>query len=223
MKRLLSAILLFAILFAFPACNDNRGYKPGADESDSATSEDATSKEAYHIDIADLAEKGEIPEIKVPLGTYVGTVKEEYGYNENTNQNTEVTESELDDFYYHGHGFDMNITNEDDYVKMDVGVAYLYYKSKLEGSGISRIVSLKNSYDFETGAAVSDDIKNAIEAEPVRAESGVTVDFLPAFGREFSVVEYEFDKIKLEFYFNDDFLTCTVLTDTSLWAENGND
>ena len=215
-KRLFLCFICLVFLFSFAACNKNEGG--GEVTSADVTSEETvTSKEPYHLDIAALAAKGDIPEIEIALGTYVGTVKETYGYKEAAESGTEITESELDDFYYHGHDTEMRITNQDDYVKIDIGTAYFYYKSIREGSGISRIVSLKNSYDFETGAAVSENIKNAVDAQPTREESGVTVDFLPAVGQEFSVIEYNFDKIALEFYFVDDFLTCTVLTNTELW------
>lgn len=212
MKRYIAVLLSLAMLFALAACNgkeDTAGTSSGA--------ADASSQAAHTVDVLSYAVEGVIPGVDVALGTYIGTVKEMYDY---TPPEAQIEPASDEGDEGHDHGFDMVIYDSYTQVKVDLGDTYLFYKTKYEGSGISRIVCFKDAFDFQIGITMPEDIKAAVSAAPTREETVDAVDFLPSTPTDFSVVSYTTNDHTVDFYFTDDFLTCTVLTDNRYWTES---
>ncbi len=211
MKRCTAVLLLLTMLLSLAACS---GKEAAVASSDTAA---ASSKAAHTVDVLSYAVEGVIPGVDVALGTYIGTVKEMYNYTP-PSEETAPPSQEAEDG--HNHGFDMTIYDSYTQVKVDLGDTYLFYKTKYEGSGISRIVCFKDAFDFQIGITMPEDVKAAIDAAPTREEAVTQVDFLPSTPASFSVVSYTTNDHTVDFYFTDDFLTCTVLTDNRYWTES---
>lgn len=210
MKGCTAVLLLLALLLSLAACNGN------AADTSSVTA-DSSSQSVHTVDVLSYAVEGVIPGVDVSLGTYIGTVKEMYNYTP-PEQETEPVSEETGEG--HDHGFDMTIYDSYTQVKVDLGDTYLFYKTKYEGSGISRIVCFKDAFDFQIGITMPEDVKAAISTAPTLEGPISEVDFLPSTPEAFSVVSYTTNDHTIDFYFTDDFLTCTVLTDNRYWTES---
>lgn len=204
LKKYLSILLVAIIIMGFTGCNNN----------DDETSSEMTSSRVEHtVDVAFLAGKGQIPELPVKLGNSADMVEVIY----NT-QNSDQEESEDGQEDEHEHDFQLEIYEGETTVKLSAGQANYYYLKENEENGISVMVNFDKSYDFDVGIAMIDDIKNAVEGEAiVSVPNKDDMFFFPAPPENCERLSYEIGAYRLDFYFVDDFLSATVLTDTVNW------
>lgn len=205
MKKIISLILCGVLLTGLSACGSSKNTVESSSETSSVQS-----KAEHTVDVLSYAGQGTIPELDVSLGTYIDTVKSLYG-----------ASSSGDDAEETGEGEDYTMTIYDTYtqVKVDVGDAYFFYKTKYEGKGISRIVCFTNAFDFDIGITMSDDVRDSIDADPALDEDVDKADFLPSTPDNFHRLSYNINDYTLDFYFTDDFLSCIVLTDNRYWVD----
>lgn len=201
LKKILPVLLVLIIILGMAGCNNN-----------SETSSDITSSRIEHtVDVAYLASKGQIPELPVKLGNNVDMVEVIY------NQQSSEAESADDDLDIRD-DVQLEIYKGEKTVKLAAGSANYYYLKENEENGISVIVNFDKSYDFDVGIAMMDDIKNAIEGEgTVSIPTDEEMFFFPVPPDNCERLSYEIGAYRLDFYFVDDFLAATVLTDTVNW------
>ena len=190
MKRVLSLFLILVIAVLLTGC-----------KKENKTSE-------HSIDVEYYAKLGKIPEIELSLHTSEKEVTDYYG------------DGRTIDAGDHDHYVELTRTEGELAVRLDAGNTIYYYEKANVKNGISVIVSFDTAYDFEVGISMPDDIKAAIAAEGTLTDA--TEDqlyFLPFVEGGAKVLSYTFDDNRLDFFFINDFLSATVLTDTNNWTD----
>ena len=193
MKKALIILLSALMLISLTAC--------GGDESDK--------KAPIGTDVEYYVKIGKIPEIEYALGHDADEIKTKL--EESHKDAVEGT----DDLYEHDHTGENYIGTYDNgkvTIIATTGINY-YYESDKKAEGISRIVSLKGGYGFETGALIIE-IKEAMESYGHKSEerkitqseaenNGLTADM--------TCLEYTFDKNKVMFVFSENALGAIIL------------
>ncbi|HHW46028.1 MAG TPA: hypothetical protein GXX17_03840 [Clostridiales bacterium] len=202
LKKYVAVLFALILVLGIAGCNNKN----------TETSSDITSSRVEHtVDVAYLAGKGQIPELPVKLGNSVDMVEVLYS------QESSVTETTEDGFDDHD-DVQLEIVKGEKTVKIAAGAANYYYLKENEENGISVLVNFDKSYDFEVGIAMIDDIRNAVEGEgTLSVPTEEEMFFFPVAPDNCQKLSYEIGAYRLDFYFVDDFLAATVLTDTVNW------
>lgn len=156
-------------------------------------------------EIDKLAAKGEIPEYEVKLGSTAEFALKHYEDLSKEQNNEDLILSE-----YEG-STAVNLMN---------GVQSFYYEKQHADKGISVVaVTGGYAYGLELGnTTTKNDVLKKLAAD--YTEQPATADdlfFLPGTMEGAKVITANFDNIKLEFFFFDDFLSAVCLTDTNYW------
>ncbi len=158
-------------------------------------------------EIDKYAKNGEIPEYGVKLGSSAESVVEYY--------NTLATEQDNADLIltqYEGNTA-VNLMN---------GVQSFYYEKQYADKGVSVFaVTGGEAYGFELGnTTTKSDVLEDLAAEYTEATATAEqLYFLPGTVDGAEVITCNFDKIRLEFFFFDDFLSAVCLTNTEYWTD----
>ncbi len=156
-------------------------------------------------EIDKFASKGEIPEYEVKLGSTAEFALKHYEdlSKEQNNEDLILTE-------YVGNTA-VNLMN---------GVQSFYYEKQHADKGIAVVaVTGGEAYGLELGnTTTKNDVTEKLAADYIeRAATADDLFFLPGTVEGAKVLTANFDKIKLEFFFFDDFLSAVCLTDTNYW------
>ena len=190
MKKIISITLAFFIALWFVGCKPN------------------TTKTNHTTDVEYYAKLGKIKEVEFSLGTQEKDLSDHYG------------DGKIIDAGDHEHYVELNRIEGNKTVRLDAGNLLFYYEKAKKEKGISAIISFDTAYDFEVGIAMPADIQNAITAKGTLTDATPEqLYFLPASDSDAKVLSYTFDNIRLDFFFINDFLSATVLTDTNNWTE----
>ncbi len=191
MKKIISIILCLFIACSFVGCKNNN------------------KKTEHTVDVQYYAKLGKIPEIDfAALGTSEKQLTEYYG------------DGRTIDAGDHEHFVELNRIEGNLTVRLDGGNLLYYYEKAKKDKGISVIISFDTAYDFEVGITMPQDVQDAISAEGTLSNATAEqLYFLPASDKNAKVLSYTFDNIRLDFFFINDFLSATVLTDTNNWTD----
>lgn len=189
MKKILCLVLALSMLCCFAAC------RKGSD-SDSKKGE-----------IDKYAKNGEIPEYGVKLGSSADSVIEYYNdlADKEDNQDLVLTQ-------YEGNTA-VNLMN---------GVQSFYYEKQHADKGVSVFaVTGGEAFGFELGnTTTKSDVLERLAAEYTETTAATEqLYFLPGTVDGAEVITCHFDKIRLEFFFFEDFLSAVCLTNTEYWTD----
>ncbi len=192
MKKIIALLLALLMIFTLSAC----GKEEEKDKTAKAT-------------IDSYAEKGEIPEIKVSLGTTVDKVKEVFPApsNDVDEENKDVLLGETEGTLA---------------VCLETFNASFYYEKANIEHGISVIAVTGGSvFGLELGnTTTKSDITSKLEAK--YTESIATPEqqyFLPGYSENCQIISATFGKIRLDFFLSDGFLIAATLTNTEYWTD----
>lgn len=190
MRKIISIFLVLCIALCFVGCKNDKN------------------KTEHTVDVEYYAKLGKIPEVEFALGISESDLSDHYG------------DGKIIDAGDHEHYVELNKMEGNKTVRLDAGNLLFYYEKEKKQNGISVMISFDTAYDFEVGIAMPEDIQNAISAEGTLTDA--TADqlyFLPVSDDTAKVLSYTFDNIRLDFFFINDFLSATVLTDTNNWSD----
>ena len=199
MKKIVSFLLLSALLFTLCSCGGN----------------DTKEKHAAEIDAA----KGELDGIGFALGTDMKKIIEHY---EDIVEQLEDSEKEHSDSM-HDHTLAEEFITENDLGKycsvMTVTDLYYYIDEKNDDKEKAAVaVTFNDVHEFAIGIAMPDDVKAVMSATPEERQAEENdMFFLPSFEENCLLLRYTYDNYQLDFLFVDDFLSAVALTDTNLW------
>ncbi len=190
MKKTFSLLLAFIFVFTLCACGDS-GEK----------------KDKTNATLDSYAANGEIPELEVKLGTAIETVKELYPPDYEDADETKVMRSEVE-----GNTAVCMVTLNASY----------YYEKAHKDKGVSVIaVTGGNAFGLELcNTTTKSDVTELLKAE--YTESTATAGqqyFLPGVSDNCKMLSASFDKIRLDFFFVDDYLAAVTLTNTEYWTD----
>ncbi len=204
-KIIILALCICLISCLFAGC----GKAEVSSETDSTT---ATGK------IDSLAAEGKLDGVKYGLGADIEELKSYYEALAN-----EYEENHGDDNHDHGMtGEEAHYYYLDEYEEhtvIDVSSARFYYENGKEDKGISVIATDSDVFGFSVGVTTKYEVEDAVKAEGDTFNA--TEDelrFLAVRTEPVLVLRYEFDDYQLDFYFYDNLLMTTVITDTENWT-----
>ena len=152
------------------------------------------------IDLEYYAKVGQMPETKYALGEDIETVNKEL---------KEIYDTVEESVY--------NVSEKEDYVKIDSGTFQYYYKKAKQSEGISYIVSFDSGFEFALGT-VSIEIKNALKKYEYKEEElNENNSFFVLGSPEGSILKYEFKDNTVAFVIVDDALYATAIYKTNDW------
>ena len=205
MKKIIALALRICLISClFAGCGK---AEPSADISSST----ATGK------IDSQASKGKIDGVEYGLGADIETVKAHF--------------KELADAYEEEHGEDNHdhgvtgaeahyyyLDEYEDYTVIDVSSARFYYENGKEDKGVSVIASDSDTFGFSVGVTTKYEVEEALRAEGKSVNAGEDeLRFLAVRTEPVLILRYEFGDYQLDFYFYDNLLITTVISDTSNW------
>ena len=191
MKKLICLLLALVFVFSFAACGEKE--KSYADKGDGS--------------IDKYAKEGKIPEYEVSLGSSHDAIIEYFNTlaEEQDNHDLIMVEQEGN--------IAVNLAN---------GVQSFYYEKEHKEKGAAVfIVTGDTAFGLEIGTTVTkSDVTKKLKADYTVAEA--TADqlyFLPGTVDGVDILSANYDKIRLDFFFFDGFLSAISLTNTEYWTD----
>jgi len=189
MKRVLSIVLVLALLFCLAACGDKKEEK----------------NKQIGIDVEYYAKLGQIPETKYALGEkpdkIITDLEEISKHAEEENDGTHSHEG-----YYNVYEGDERTTI------VAPGINY-YYLNDQKDKGIDRIISFGTAYEFTAGTVVSE-VKKSLSSYGFDSEErALTPDeaLMVSASSDCICLEYAFGDNVVLFVFQENVLFATVL------------
>ncbi len=206
MKKIIALILCICLISClFAGCGKDE--KP---ETSSSSTADGS--------IDAIAADGKLDGVKYGLGADIEAVKAYYEA-----LAAEYEENHGDDNHDHGatgeeaHYFELK--ERDGYSIVDVSSARFYFEDGKEDKGVSVIASDSNTFGFSVGITTKYEVEDAVKAKgDTFNATDAELRFLAVRTEPVLVLRYEFDDYNLDFYFYDNLLITTVLTDTENWT-----
>ena len=105
-------------------------------------------------------------------------------------------------------------------VQLSTGGELFYYEKARAEQGVSVIVSFGTAYGFQENIALKDDVRAAVNAEAQElTATPEQMFFFPVVDGSCDILRYTSGSYRLDFFFRDDFLVATTLTDTENWTD----
>ncbi len=207
MKRIIALVLclcLTACLFA--------GCRKSTDESKNNTDSSTDGS------ISAIAADGKLDGVEYGLGAKIADVKAHYEALAN-----EYEENHGDDDHDHGligeESHYYALKEKEGYNIIDVSSARFYYETDNEAKGVLVIASDSDTFGFNVGITTKYEVEEAVNAKGKTFNATeAELRFLNVRTEPVLVLRYEFDDYNLDFYFNDNLLITTVITDTENWT-----
>lgn len=201
MKKLIALLLVLSLcILSLAGCRDDEG----SSSNNSATGE-----------IDALAADGKLDDIKYGLGADIDDVKKYYSdleaefLSEHTDEDGHNHDEEY--VYY-------NFEKKSDYSIIDISTARFYFENDKQDKGVSVIATDSETFGFTPGVTTKYEVEDSVKAE---GETFNATDdelrFLAVRTEPVLVLRYEFEDYTLDFYFFENTLITTVITDTDNW------
>lgn len=187
MKRIISLILVSAMLFIACGCKEEKKVSESK------------------VDVKIYAVKGEMPETKFKIGDDIEYIKSELSKN--------VSETQKDD----ENDGTFTFTEGEQTALIDTGNFNFYYKKANIDDGVSYIVSLGSAFGFEIGTLNVDIIEALSDYEYSAEELNDDNGFFILGSRDGKVLKYSFGEYTVSFVFIDNALSATALYLTKEW------
>lgn len=203
MKKYICLVLSLVFIFSLVGCKDKEN-KGGNTQ----------------YTVAEYAVKGEIPELDFKLGEDPKTVEKHYS-DIVASQDAAHSEEETEDGAHDHPELEVpfyDVAEGERSVRIATDTVSYFYEKEKASKGISVISVQETAYGFTPGSTTKYEVEYAIE------EKGKTLDateddmyfIIPT--ENCVILRYTFEKYKLDFYFSDNTLVATVLTDTENWT-----
>lgn len=191
MKRFLSFLLIFTMIFIFTACNNNNSSSPV-------------------VDLEYYAKLGKIPEVDYTLGEDINKIKSDFEKIENQEQPEDSKDDHVHEFYY-------SITETEVGTCIDDGRTQYYFSDGQEEKGVAFMVTYDTAFGFNNGT-VSVDVTDALKGlEYTELSSYDDLDFFIGWLSNVSAIKYTFKNRVVLFIFEDNGLCATAIYDTDNW------
>ena len=199
MKKLLALVLCFVFVFSFAACGEKED------------------KKSDRVDLQYYAKLGKIPELSYTLGSDCDKVKKELSdiYEEYLANDPHNTPDHDHDHYAEDTYFE--VVEKDDYVFLNSGNKYFFYKNDEKKNGISYIVTFGDAFGFKMGDFIYE-IKNALPNVEFKEET-ITEGklFFDEYLTDGTTLTAEFDGVSIMFVFLEGELYGTAMYKTASW------
>ena len=199
MKRLL-ALLLSLLMVCFVGCSQNN--------NDSSAD----------TDIVSTAKTGKLGSVEFGLGADVEQVKEHYSKlaeeyeKEHSSEDSHNHDNEVSAYY--------NLIKKDGYSVIDIASARFYYLNDQKEKGIAAVSTDGEVFGFTPGVTMKYEVEEAINVTgDTISGSEEEMKFLAVRTEPIVVLRYDFENIRLDFYFYDNVLISTVILDTNIWEK----
>ncbi len=202
MKKLIALLLVLSLcIIPLAGCRE--------DDANSSSTNSATGE------IDALAADGKLDNIKYGLGANVDDVKKYYSdlEAEFLSEHTDDDEHNHDAEYVY-----YNFEKKSDYSIIDISVARFYFENDKQDKGVSVIATDSETFGFTPGVTTKYEVEDSIKAEGETFNATEEdLRFLAVRTEPVLVLRYEFEDYTLDFYFYENTLITTVLTDTNNW------
>ncbi len=202
MKKLIALLLVLALcILPLVGCRDEN---PSSSSDNSATGQ-----------IDALASDGKLGDIKYGLGANIADVKKYY-----SDLEAEFLSEHSDE---DGHNHDeeyvyYSFETKSDYSIIDIADARFYFENTKQDKGVSVIATDSETFGFTPGVTTKYEIEDSVKAEgEIFNATEDELRFLAVRTEPLLVLRYEFEDYNLDFYFYENILITTVLTDTNNW------
>jgi hypothetical protein len=201
MKKLLCLLLTFCLL-CFAGCGDNH-TNPSAHQNKNG------------IEVSAMA--GKLEGIKYGLGASVDEVS---GYYKKLADDYEAQHSESDG---HDHSHDTAAPfymekQKEGYTILDISTARFYFENNKKDKGVAAIATDGEIFGFTPGVTAKYEVEEAISAKGKVLNAGESELCLLAVRTEpVLVLRYKFEDFQLDFYFYDNVLITTAISNTKNW------
>ncbi len=199
MKKLLAALTCFILLFTFTACG---GKKKSNNDA---------------VDLQYYAKIGQIPEIPYKLGAKCEKVTSELQAEYDAFLANDPHNSADHDHDHYAEDTHFEIVDKGDYVFINGGNRFYFYKKDEKKNGISCIVTFGDAFGFKMGTFIYE-IKNAMPSVEFKEED-ITEGML-FFDENLSdgtVLYTEFNGVTVVFVFLEGELYATAMYKTDSW------
>lgn len=189
MKKVLSFLLVFALLFALSACGKK---KEKAAEN--------------KVDLEYYAELGQMPECPYKLGA-------------DPDEITEKLTAEESSAAAAGEEYPYALTEGEKTVRIDNGDFVYYYEKAKKDNGISYIIATDKGYGFENGTSILEIKNALPELKYTEEDVNEDNSFFLMGIQDGTVLKYTFKNRVISFFFSENALTAVTLYDTDNWTE----
>ena len=187
MKRIISIIMIFAMMFCFVSCKEKKASQPSA---------------LHTVDIENYAKKGEIPESKYQIGQNIDELK------------FKLTEEAADTEHAGENSYYFDDSGEEGFITYDA-YAY-YYKKGFEDKGITYLVSYEKAFGFESGTVILE-VENVLKQYNYQEEDFNEKNSFFLYDPEGTILRVEFGKYTVLFAFVENGLSATAIYLTDDW------
>lgn len=199
MKKIFALVLCVCLIFTFAACGEK-----------SKKNDDA-------VDLQYYAKLGQIPEMSYKLGAKCDKVQAELQaeYDEFISEDPHNSSDHIDDHYAEEIYF--NVADEGDYVLLDNGSKYYFYKKTEKKDGISCIVTFGDAFGFKMGTFIYE-VKNAMSSiEFIEKEITDGSIFFADYLSSGTVLTTEIEDVTVMFVFQEGELYAAAMYKTNSW------
>ncbi len=202
MKKYICLVLGLVFVFSFMACKKE-------EKKDDNT----------QYSIEEYALMGEIPELEFNLGADPETVNKHYS-DIVSSQDAAYGEEEEDETHDHPElevPF-YEVAEGEKTVRIATDTISYFYEKDKKSNGISVISVQETAYGFTPGTTTKYEVETAFERKGKTIEATEDDMYFIIPTENCMILRYTFEKYKLDFYFSDNILIATVLTDTENWT-----
>lgn len=203
MKKYICLVLSLVFVFSLVGCK-------GDEKKDDNT----------QYTIAEYAAKGEIPELDFKLGADPKTVEKHYSdivssqdaaHSEEEQEEGAHDHPELEVPFY-------DVVEGEKTVRIATDTVSYFYEKDKAANGISVISIQETAYGFIPGSTTKYEVETAFEQKGKTLDATEDDMYFIIPTENCVILRYTFEKYKLDFYFSDNTLIATVLTDTENWT-----
>ena len=199
MKKIFALLLAFALLASFVGCG-------GKDKKNSDT-----------VDLQYYAKIGQIPEVDYKLSAKCDKVEDELSDKYEAYLSNDPENSPDHDHDHYAEDTYFEVVDEGDYIFINGGSRYYFYKKAEKKDGISCIVTFGDAFGFKMGTFIYE-IKNAMASVEFKEEE-ITEGmlFFDEYLSSGTVLSAEFNDVTVMFVFLDGELYATAMYKTASW------
>ncbi|MBQ2676125.1 MAG: hypothetical protein IJF54_01820 [Clostridia bacterium] len=220
MKKILAVMLCLCCVLCLASCGD-----AGNGDTDAETTTKrvkVTNLDAVKAD----AQQGIITGVSIGLSASADDIKDKY---EQLPEEPDTTEADTDETKesttQEEHNHDtvyVEIHQGRDLTLYQCGKEQYFFVNDDMDMGVAVIAYVGDAYSFKSGYHTADDVEFSIgKPDKKDVPANDELFFLPDVPQNVTRLTYNFDNIRLDFIFVDNYLMSTVLTDTEVYTEFG--
>ncbi|MEG1886879.1 MAG: hypothetical protein RR177_02030 [Oscillospiraceae bacterium] len=199
MKKIFSLVMAMALIVSLCACKKN-----GDKKEESSVYEPSIIATGDYKDVKTFAQKGEIADLEIKIGTSVADVAKKYEVGDKT-------EEEFSDERFY------KVTTDNGLSKINVLENYFYYYEDQKDNGIVAIADMGEAFGFEGSISMIGNVWSVAGEQASYVPEKNELFFLPAYPENCTALSYTYGKYTINFYFVDDYYTAMFLYDNTIF------